>query len=218
MKIHQFSCREVDGIDLRQANAVLKHQPDLIIREAPGTENGPVLAFNPKESLTVQQNKLKKVISSLKEIAKNDPWVVSDIRIYENVIELLKKGHKIRMYDVDAPRDLLRETIINKWNLIDKPRRRGIHLLWWTYIYLREKIMSKNIRPLLDRENLMVLMFLQKFHWLDVSFLLSNPSKDKIWQYYFGRFKGVNRGNITEIIKSKNKVLYKYWLKHSDFV
>ncbi len=218
MKIYQFSCREVNGIDLRQANAVLRHGPDLIIREAPGTDKGPVLVINPNDSVKIQQAKLKEIIVGLRKTAKKYPWVMSDVKIYENAIELLLGGHKLKMYDVDAPSELLRETIINKWNLIDKPRRRGIHLLWWVYIYLREKIMSKNIQPLLKNENQMVLMFMQKFHWLNVKFLLTKPKRDDIWQYYFGKFKGVDEKNISDFIKAKNMVLYKYWLKHSDFV
>lgn len=219
MKIYQFSCREEKGVDLRQADAVLRHKPDTIFCEAPSIEYGASLVFDPRKSIKEQESKLRKVARSLKKVSKKYPWVISDIKMYENTLELLKRGHKIRMYNIDAPSDLLQETIINKWNLMEKPRRRGSHLLWWSYIYLRERMMSKNMQPLINDEgDKTVLVFMQKFHWLNVKFLLSNPTKDEIWEYYFGRFKNIDRQNISEILKEKNKILYKYWLRHSDFL
>lgn len=218
MKIYQFNCREGDGIDLRQANAILKHRPDLIIREAPGSENGPDLVFNSKSDIETQKSAVKKRNINLKKIAKKYAWVGSDIYVYKNLSSISDLGHKVRMYNVDAPSKLLRETIINKWNLMDKPRHRGSLLLWWVYIYLREKIMAKNTEPLLKDQNKKVLVFMQKFHWLNVRFLLSKPKKDEIWQYYFGKFKKIKQKNISEIIRSKNKVLYSYWKRYSDFL
>lgn len=174
--------------------------------------------FNPQKSIDVQENELKKIIKNLRESSKKVPWSISDIQMYENTLEIFRKGHKVKIYNVDAPSELLKETITNKWNLMEKPRRRGSHLLWWVYIYLREKMMSKNIKPLLKENDQTILIFLQKFHWLNVKFLLSNPTEDDIWDYYFGKFKKIDKQNISEIIKEKNKILYKYWLRHSDFV
>ena len=182
LKILQYNCREENKIDLRQANAVIRHRPDAIIYEAPSDENKASLFFDSNGSIKKQKNKLKELNISLRKIAKKYPWVLSDIKTLENVIELSKTGHKTKIYYVDGPRELLRETIINKWNLIDKPRHRGVHLLWWVYIYLREKIMSKNIESLLKNKNQSILMFMQKFHWLNVKFLLSKPTKDEIWK------------------------------------
>lgn len=218
MKIIQFSCREKKGIDLRQANAILRHKPDIIIYEAPSNKNKAYLFFNSQEPIKKQKNILKKLTTNLKKIARKYPWVLSDIKTFENIVKLSKSGYKTKVYYVDAPSELLRETIVNKWNLISKSRRRGIHFLWWVYIYLREKIMSKNIEPLIKNKNQSVLMFMQKFHWLNVKFLLLKPTRDEIWKYYFGKFENVNQNNISEIIKLKNKILYKYWVKYSDFV
>ncbi|MFA6300901.1 MAG: hypothetical protein WC609_00955 [Candidatus Paceibacterota bacterium] len=218
MKILQYNCREEKGIDLRQANAVLRHRPDIIIDEAPSGEGRTAqLGYNPNDSIKKQESKLKKLTKDMRKIAPKFPWVMSDIPKRKNVIKLQKIGHKTKIYAVDGPRKLLRESIKRKWDLIDKPRRRGIHLLWWTYIYLRERIMANKIEPLLKNKNQTVLISMQKFHWLNVKFLLSKPTKDEIWENYFGRFKNVNKKNISEIIKTKNKVLYKYWLKNSDF-
>lgn len=218
MKIHQFSCREENGVDHRQADAILRHNPDVIFWEAPSTGRKASLVFDPKKSPKKHEGQLKKITKSLQKVSKKYPWVVSDISVYKNAIELLKNGHRVRIYNVDAPSELLKETIINKWNMMERPRRRGSHLLWWIYIYLRERIMTRNIQPLLKGDRQTALMFLQKFHWLNVKFLLSNPTKDDIWRYYFGKFKNINKQNVSEIIKEKNKVLYKYWLRHSDFI
>jgi hypothetical protein len=218
MEIHQFSCREVNGIDLRQANALLKHKPDMVFWEAPSNKNSASLILDPRQSIVQQKDTLRERISYLKEVAKKVPWAASDIHVYENAIKLIENGYKIRMYHVDGPHELLLQTILNKWDLIEKPRQKGRHILWWTYIYLRERIMANNIKPLLKNKDQKILIFMQKFHWLHVNFLLSEPSKDMIWGYYFGKFENVTRKNISEILKTRNKVLHKFWLKYSDFV
>ncbi len=78
--------------------------------------------------------------------------------------------------------------------------------------------MTENIRPILkDNKDKSILIFLQKFHWLNVQFQLSNPNKDKLWEYYFGKFKNVKRNDIVNILKRENEVLYKYWVRYSGF-
>lgn len=203
---------------MRQADAMLKYKPDIIFREAPSTEHGAILVFDHKGTIKEHGRIVKGEIKKLQKVSREVPWAASDIAVYENAHKLFKLGHRVKIYNVDAPSELLRETIKNKWNLMEKPRRRGSHLLWWVYIYLRERIMSRNMRPLIIDKNKTVLIFLQKFHWLNVSFLLSNPSKNDIWDYYFGRFENINKKNIKEILKDKNEVLYKYWMRNSDFV
>ena len=216
MKIYQFNCYEGNDIDLRQADAVLKYKPDIIIREAPSSENRASLAFDPRKSVKKLEDNLKRLAVHLQEVAKKDPWVLSDIKMFENAIEVLKTGHKIRIYDVDAPCELLKESRINKWSLLkNKPERRGVNLIWWVYIYLRERTMSKNIAPLFKNKDQSVLVFIQKFHWLNIKFLLSNPKEKEIWNYYFGRFKDLTPAKITSILKRENPILYQYWKKYS---
>ncbi len=217
MEIHQFSCREENGVDMRQANAVLKYRPDIILYEGPS--NGkPNIVFDTHKPNKEVKKDLKEITQYLKKISQKEPWVMSDIYSFNNVFKISQEGQKTKIYYVDGPHELLSQTITNKWNRISRPRRRGNHLLWWVYIYLREKIMSKNIESLSKNKNLNVLVFMQKFHWLNVQFQLSKPTKDQMWEYYFGKFKHINRSNITEIIKMKNKVLYKYWVVYSDFI
>lgn len=218
MRIYQFSCRETNKIDRRQADAVLRHAPDIIFWESPSkTERKASLVFDPRKPIAYQEKALTEMIQHRRAIAKKYKWVLSDIATYQNTITLVRRGHKVGMYNVDAPRELLQQTILHGWNRIEKPRRRGVHLLWWVYIYLRERMMADNIAPLL-KGNKTALMFLQKFHWLNVKFLLSRPTKDNIWHYYFGRFTAIDRSTLSTIIKEKNSVLYHYWVRHSDFV
>jgi hypothetical protein len=68
-----------------------------------------------------------------------------------------------------------------------------------------------------NKEELIIAVFLQSFHWTHVKFLLSNPSKKQIWQYYFSKFREVKQENITQKIKEQNKIFYKYWNGISDF-
>ncbi len=128
MSIHQIPCREQNNIDLRQANAVIKHKPNIIIFEAPA---GPSpLFFDSKKPTSKQKEIIKTKINNLKNVAKKYPWVESDIKVFENACDLARSGVDLKMYNIDGPGELLQQTIINKWNLIDKPRRRGVHLLW----------------------------------------------------------------------------------------
>ena len=46
MKILQYSCRESGEIDMRQAKAVLRHKPDVIIFEAPSNTRTASSIFN----------------------------------------------------------------------------------------------------------------------------------------------------------------------------
>lgn len=217
MTIHQIPCREQNNIDLRQANAVIKHKPNIIIFEAPANTGSP-LFLDSNQPILEQKELLKGKISNLKKVAKTYRWVESDIKVFENAFDLIKSGHELKIYNVDGPSELLQEALINKWNLIDKPRRRGVHLLWWVYIFLRERIMTENIRSILkENKDKSILVFLQKFHWLNVQFQLSNPSKDKLWNYYFGKFENMNRKDMVNILKKENEVLYKYWVRYSGF-
>lgn len=81
--------------------------------------------------------------------------------------------------------------------------------------------MANNVQWILrnykGKENPTVLIFLQSFHWDHVKFLLKNPSKKAIWNYYFGKFSEINKSDIAIKIEGLNKVFYKYWKKFSDF-
>lgn len=221
MKLFQFSCTEGNKVDMRQANAVSRYRPDIIIFEAPCNKKTPDLIYNKFSPSKKPLNELMKDKIELRKVSKKYLWVESDIYVYDNVASLWRGGHDVKMYNVDGPRELLRINLEGGVHWNPKPFCRGTHFIWWVRIYLREKIMTKNIEYIFSKNKnmngLTVLMFLQKFHWINVKFQLLKPSKEKMFNYYFGSFKGLNPKNIGLIVKEENKELYKYWCKYSEF-
>ena len=121
------------------------------------------------------------------------------------------------LFNVDAPKEL-RSEWFDVWNNMYPCALKN--WLWWVPIFIRERIMAKNICHILEnykeKENPKILIFLQSFHWRHVKFLLSEPSKDKIWEYYFGKFDRISKEHISEKIKKLNKTYYKYWKKYAE--
>lgn len=209
-------------MDLRQANAILHHKPDIIIFEAPNYKQGAESIFNQYKHGSKPAFEIKKIKNMLHREGRHAPWALSDIRAYDNIQKLWNEGHDIKLFNVDGPPELLKIGLDKNRTKKPTPYRRGTHFVWWVRIYLRERIMANNIKRILIRysrkRDLTALVFLQKFHWRNVKFLLSKPSKSEIWNYYFHSFKGFNRKNITEKIRRENSILYEYWMKISDFV
>lgn len=156
----------------------------------------------------------------LYRLSKKAPWVLSDVCVFDKIVELWKEGHDVKLYNVDAPSELLRVNLNIGTNLNPKPCRRGTYFEWWVRIYLRERIMAKNIHKIFSQikdKDSGVLIFLQSFHWCNVKFLMQNPSRKQIYKYYFGAFKKINIKTINERVKKENEILYKYWKRFSDF-
>lgn len=218
-KYIQVNCREEEGLDLRQANAVLKYKPDIIILEHPNNNKTPDSQFN-KYSATKKPKKLvnEKLKSFSKELLRIHPWANSDTFMWKNISKFWENGHQILVYTADAPNELtgeLLEVWLHAYPCVKK------NWFWWVQIYLRERIMANNVQWILrnykGKENPTTLIFLQSFHWDHVKFLLKKPSKKEIWNYYFSKFSEVNRNDIGKKIKYLNVVFYKYWKKYSDF-
>ncbi len=219
MKILQFNCFEGDKIDLRQANAVLRYKPTCIFFESPGPAKSIFNKYKPKEKPVQEFNTL---IRELKKTGKEYPWVNSEVYTFTNIKKLWDEGHDIKIYPIDGPSELLRVDL-KKFSKAYNPRpeRRGTQFAWWVRIYLREKIMTQAVKKILGgaegkREGV-ILAFVQKFHWKNVQFQLSNPTQEEMYTYYFGAFKEMNPQNIGIKVKETNPILYKYWKKYSDF-
>ncbi|MCK5286072.1 MAG: hypothetical protein KAJ58_02505 [Candidatus Pacebacteria bacterium] len=215
----QFNCKEIDALDLRQANAVLKHKPDIIILEYPNNNKTPNLSFNNYDALKKPQKMVNDRIKEFpKHILKISPWVKSDTIMWKNIASLWKKNHQILVYSVDAPNELTGE-LLDVWRYTYPCVKKN--WVWWVQIYLRERIMANNLQWVLDnykeKENPTILIFLQDFHWKHVKFLLKNPGKEEIWNYYFNKYSEISKPNISVKIKKINKVFYKYWKMVSDF-
>ena len=221
MKWYQYNCYEGKDIDLRQAKAVSKYKPDIILFEAPNYGKTPGTIYNVFKPKNKPLKNIDKHKQMLRRVSKTAPWVLSDIYVYDNILTLWKKGHDIKLYNIDGPRELLKINLNVDLNKKSKPERRGTNLMWWVRIYLREKIMTKNVNWILTHSNTendkVALAFIQKFHWKNIQFQLKNPSKNKMWNYYFGDFKDLTPKNINSKIKTENKQLYKYWKRLSDF-
>lgn len=218
-KYIQFNCRETDKLDLRQANAVLKYKPNIIILEYPNNNKTPALPFNKYDALKKPKDMIKERLKKFPDkVLKIHPWAKADTIMWKNITELWANDHQVLIYAVDAPNELTKEWL-DVWRHTYPCAKKN--WVWWVQIYLRERIMANNIQWILrnykGKENPTILIFLQNFHWSHVKFLLKNPSKHEIWNYYFGKFTEINNSNITIKIKSLNRTFYKYWKKVSDF-
>lgn len=217
-KFIQRDCVEGDKADLRQAQAVLKHRPDIIIFEMSCSNGGPGIVFNRYSCENKPFEKVNEIISKLKVSAKKYPYAESDIAVWENIKALWEDGVNAQIYNVDAPDRMRRE-----FNLFTAEGYPSVRKDWlfWTYLYLRDTCMARNIKKALDgyskKKNPTVLIFLQSIHWKHAQFLLTDPSKEKIWEFYFGRFPRVKINMIEKHIRERSKVLGEYWKKNSSF-
>ncbi len=197
----QIDCRETNTLDARQAIAVLRHKPDIVFLEYPCDSGKPKPISD-----------FSGILAGLKRTARSDRWVTSDVAVWKNVAKLHKKGHRVLVYKVDAPRELIRE-----WREVWKNMYPCAvkNWLWWVKIYVRERFMANNISQVLEhyrgKEHPTVLVFLQSFHWQHVKFLLKNPAPGAIWKYYFSSFTEVSPSDILRKIGNENRVFYKYW-------
>lgn len=217
MKLHpkfiQHDCVEGDKVDLRQAEATLLHRPDIIIFEMPQNGNrGPGTIFNRYSCANKPTEKVDEIIKKLKISARKFPYAASDIAVWENIKMLWAEGVNTQIYNVDAPERMRREYFLFK-----NPGYPAVRKDWffWVYLYLRDAHMAKNIRRVLDacsgKKDPTILIFLQSIHWKHVQFLLTNPSREKIWKYYFGNFPNIKPGAIECKIKERSKILGEYW-------
>lgn len=214
----QVNCVEGNRPDYRQARAVLRYNPDIIIFEMPEKNGVSDSLFNRYIPSKKPQRKILAVQDSLRIAAKKFKYALSDICTWENIAALWKKGNDIKLYNVDAPQELRSEAFAEKEYIYPSALK---HWEWWVPIYLRERIMANHLKTILEnyrsKERPVILIFLQSFHWQHVRFLLTNPSRAEIWKYYFGRFPKIRRDTIKLKIKKLNRVYYKYWQRYSDF-
>src|SRR3989344_8011697 len=156
-KFIQIDCIEGKYIDKRQADAVLRYHPNIILLEYP-TDKTVDYLFNKYPTSKKPLNLVRKIQNNLKNYAKSDPWVMSDIQMWENIISELTRGNNVKVYKIDGPTNLVSLTITPK-NFNGIPH----HLKWWVRIYLREKFMKKNIEWVLKKnpKSKIILVFLQ---------------------------------------------------------
>ncbi len=212
-KFIQVNCVEGRGVDLRQANAVTKYRPKIILLEYPARDGHPGFSFNRFPADEKPLREARSIQRGLRRTARKYPWVLSDVALWENIVAEWRRGNNLFVYKVDGPRDLVargaRGTAF-----------RGVprHIAWWVRIYLRERYMLKNIRLVFKRHpgSGRALVFLQSFHWNNVLFLLGSRSRDAAWRRYFGRFKGLTAAELERRVRG-DAVLWRHWKKVSQF-
>lgn len=211
-KFHQFDCREQNRVDFRQARAVLKYKPDIIIFELPEKHGSPETIFNKYDCKNKPLKKSKIIKKDLIKASHKFQYALSDIKTWENIERLWRKNHNILLYNVDGPQEL-RAEFFETWNHMYPCATKN--WLWWVQIYLRERFMANHIHSVIKKykikNNPKILIFLQNFHWKHVKFLLNNPSKEEIWRYYFGKFSEIMPLTISNRIRKNNKLFYRYW-------
>jgi hypothetical protein len=215
-KFIQCNCVEGDKIDPRQGLAVLKYRPDIIIFESPMKKGGPDMVFNKYSCDKKPLKKVDEIIKNCKISAKEFPYAESGVAVWENIKRLWAKGNNVQLYEVDTPQDLRREHFLMHQQY---PECRK-DPLFWSYLYIRDKTMTKNIKLALDnysgKKDPVVAIFLQSIHWKHVQFLMKDPTPSEIWKYYFGRFPKLTKDDIKEILSKRSKVLAQYWKKETN--
>jgi len=215
----QASCVEGKKIDLRQANVVEKYKPNMIFFELPPIRNNPSLIFNNYLVNKKPKQKIDERKTTLKKISKKFPYAISDLRVWENIEKMWGEGNNVFLFNIDAPQKLR----FHHFKLYGKLTYNQVKNKWWfwVFLFLREYEMKKNIEVILNKlkkkENPVIAIFLQSIHWNHVKFLLEEKSNEKVWNYYFKRFPEITRENITEKIKEKDKVFFRYWKKINPF-
>ncbi len=216
-KFIQANCIEGNRTDLRQARVVFERKPDIIFFEMPADTLAPL--FNKYDPERKPHEKVEKIKEYLTRASKKYPYARSDLRVWENIESLWRNGHNVLIYNIDAPQELrLRHNKYHTDTLYSVAKK---DLSFCVYLYVRERYMLKSINSALknyrEKRRPIVAVFLQSIHWDHVKFMMKNPSKEKIWQYYFGRFSNLKPSTIGECIKREDKILYKYWKKIAQF-
>jgi hypothetical protein len=198
-KFVQIGCREGASLDTRQAKAVLRHKPDIVLFEYPQENKTPDTVFNDYPPNKKPKREFNALIQKLKKASTKYPWVASDIAVFKNIEKLWESGKQVYIYFIDAPSKItstrLEENNTTKRHLAHQPLPKiQKYLWWWEKIYLRETYMTKHIQWVFKKhkkniDGLKVLVFLEKFHWLHVQFRLKNLSQKTVYKYYFGGFK-----------------------------
>jgi hypothetical protein len=229
-KYKQVNCNETDKLDLRQARAVLKFKPDMIILEYPNDTSTPGIELNNYSPFEKPKDLIEERLKPLSDqVLNKHPWAQSDLYMWQNIAKLWSEGKQVLVYQIDGPSELTSEWLEVWAHMYPCSTKNWV---WWVQIYLRERLMANNMQRVLDeyktKSNPRTLVFVQNeysykgqikgLHWGHVEYLLGKPSKEDIWQYYFGAFsKEVTRNTIAQKIKKLNPVFYSYWQRYSDF-
>lgn len=218
VKFHEFFTREHNRADYSFARAILKYKPDFVFLEMGSPEGNPDTIFNRYNPEQKPLDKVSAIQNEMRKVSKTFGYAKSNILMWDNIMKLWREGHNVRVFNTDAPDDLRKE-FFEVWKNMWPAEKKN--WLWWVRIHLRERYMERNIRWALNQYHLskrpVALVQFGGFHWRHVKFLLTNPSKKEIWNYYFSKFPELTSENIAQKIKKENKLFYRYWRLISGF-
>lgn len=200
MIIHIDEPKHSQKIVNNQAKAILKFKPDAILFELPKQKNFSLSYFNQFSPKKKPKQKIEKLKQNYKIASKKYPWLKSEYKIFDSIEKLWNNRKNVHLFEIDAPVELTKAGEGTK----------GLSNLIWNY--LREKYMVENIKKIKSKyPDKTLLLFCHNFHWKNIQFLLKNPSKEKIKNYYFIKNRINKSFKEIESELKKNQVLYKYW-------
>jgi hypothetical protein len=213
----QANCVEGKRVDLRQAAVIKKYKPDIIFFEMPSFGGNPSSPFNSYSIKKKPFAEVEKIKKGLRKEAKKTPYALSDVFVWENIESLWRMGHNVLIFNIDAPQELRQEGLARLESMPLSRAKRTWE--FWAYVYIRETLMAHYMEQVLKKrfgkKKIVAAVFLQSFHWQHVKFLLKHPSKEKVRNYYFGRFPRLMPAIIAKELKSKAPILSHYWKKYS---
>ncbi len=212
--IHVEEPEHKEEISNKKAEEISRIKPDAVLFEYPVPERYSLSEFNnfsPKEK---PKQRIEAWKRSYANYSEKYPWLKSEYKIIEAIEQLWNEGKQAFLFEIDGPIEL---TSIGK----TKDSLKGLQIVVWNYI--REKYMVENIRNIekfLDKKigkESIALVFCHDTHWKNIQFLLENPSKNEVQEYYFSQRGIISIKEIESELKDKNGLLYKFWKLKTDF-
>ncbi len=214
MGVHfkQADCIEGKRVDLRQAELIARYKPDLIFFELPARNGKPDTVFNKFAANRKPLRDLLAIKRNLLREARRFPYALSDVYVWDAIQNLWEEGRNTLVFNVDRPEDV-RRAYFKRHGRVSYARAKR-HWWFWAYLLVRESEMARHIKQVVElrgRRNIIAVVLLQSIHWNHVQFLMRNPSKKKIWDYYFGRFPDLTPAKLSALLRTHEQTLFRYW-------
>lgn len=205
--IHVDEPEHKEEIVRKQAEEILRIKPDIILFEFPKQKTRSLSDFNQFKPNEKPKQRAEELKQSYKRASEKYPWLKSEYKIIEAIEQLWSEGKQVYLFEIDGPIELT----------CSGERTGGLLNIVWNY--LRERYMAENINKIRKKvKGKTALILCHNFHWKNIQFLLKNPNKDKIWDYYFTKNRVTKSPKDVKLeLKENAKVLYKYWNLKSDF-
>ena len=150
-KFVQISVLEQNRPDYRQARAVLKYKPDIIIFESAAENFNPETIFN---KYSPQNKPIKKILAiqkDLRKVAKELGFgdALSNVARWESIMKLWREGHNTLVYNADGPTELRKEFFVVWRHMYPCALKNWLWVA--SRLYIREVIMARHVRDILKK-------------------------------------------------------------------